>query len=576
MRKLLGLFVALWLLWPSVASAADLEARVSVDRSKIAIGEAITAKFEVIRKGRGAPASPEIPQALADAFDIGRCSQGSMITRGTGGSRQTQSLTCPMFAKKAGKHKLGFFVKDGKKQVKSNVLTIEVTEEAEVETIDPTLEIPTRAQGNMFVWVSTDKVKAYVGEQITFRLDVFEARGAMLLEPALRAPPSFEDFFAEDLPLPAASATTIESRPFNIRPGMRRALFPQRAGPLRISETEVTVGRRRRMKSEPIDIEVLSLPAEGQPPNFSPNNVGEYSIFAAVDREQLQPGEPFTLTITLEGEGNIGVADPGEWPEVPGVRRYDPKSTLDRTVTAGKVGGKRTYSFLMIPERPGPLTIPAHTLHYFSPSKGAYASSQTDALELLVGGDPNAVISTDDEPTDATEVTEPLAPVISTESVPRLAPRARWLNESRWTYGMLAVPLLAMAGLGGGLLWRKLGPDDAARAKAQSRQRRKELIERGQAAVETGEGFYTAIAALLQDVALERAGPQGIGLPRPSLLRLLEKRDVSRDERRKLADLFEQCDAARFGAASGTASERQTILDETLDAVRGISKGATT
>lgn len=106
------------------------------------------------------------------------------------------------------------------------------------------------------------------------------------------------------------------------------------------------------------------------------------------------------------------------------------------------------------------------------------------------------------------------------------------------------------------------------------RARRRERIEAAQAAVESGEGFHGAVSALLQDVALEASGPEGTGLPRPELLRLLERRGVGTEDRRRLESLLEQCDAARFGASAGGADERHAMLDDALAVVRALGKGA--
>ena len=78
---------------------------------------------------------------------------------------------------------------------------------------------------------------------------------------------------------------------------------------------------------------------------------------------------------------------------------------------------------------------------------------------------------------------------------------------------------------------------------------------------------------MLQDVALERAGPSGVGLPRPQLCRLLEQRGVSHDDARRFEALLERCDEARFAGDKGTAEDRQSLLDDALAVVRGVAKG---
>ncbi len=579
MQRLFSAFAfACATLWVGPVLAAGIEASVAVDETTAVVGDVITVEFTVARSDRGDLPTPELPESVAEAFDVGQCGSGTSRSMNIIGGRRSmvtsRRVSCPLTAKKAGSFTIAFSVPDGKKRVTSNSIKVEVTAEAvdRGPLEDPTVEAPSNAAEDVFMWVSVDKKRAYVGEQVSFRLDVYEAR--RFLDASLRTTPSFESFTAQDQPLPEAYTTTVGERPFRVRPGVRKALFPQVAGTATIGAAELLIDRRKRRLSDTIEVEVLPLPADGQPAGFSSNNVGRYQVAAAVDRDEVQPGEPFTLTYTVKGAGNIDVFDPGAFAELPGVRRYDPKTSTRRS-GGTVVGGERTYAFLVIPERPGTLEIPAHTISFFDPEAEAYATASSKVITVVVGGDPTAIVKKDAEASSAAEGTaieEPLAPVVAVETVPRRVPRERWLTQRRWTTGMLSIPLLVLAGLAGGWAWRRFGPDDTARALSKARARRRAHIETAQAAVETGEGFHVAIAALLQDVALDRAGPGGTGLPRPELVRLLEREGVSVDDRRRLESLLDRCDAARFGAASGNADDRNAMLDEALATVRRLAK----
>jgi hypothetical protein len=135
------------------------------------------------------------------------------------------------------------------------------------------------------------------------------------------------------------------------------------------------------------------------------------------------------------------------------------------------------------------------------------------------------------------------------------------------------VPVLTALGLGTGAAWRRFGPDEQARAHARQRARRKVLLDEARAAVSTGEGFHSTLSRLLQEVAVQRAGPEGVGLPRPELLRLLEQRGVEAEVCRKLETLLDRCDAARFGALGADASEREALLEDALELMRASALG---
>lgn len=574
------LVVVLWAA-PSVARAEGITAVVEADETKVLVGDVLTVDFVVSKSSRrGSLPNPELPESISEAFDVGQCGGGTSRSiqniNGRTSVAVSRRVSCPLTARKAGTFKIAFTVPDGKKTVASNTISVEVlaSEEERAPLEDPTVEAPTDAREDVFLWVSTDKKRAYIGEQVTFRLDVYEAR--RFLDVSLRTSPTYEGFISEELPLPELYATTVGDRPFRVRPGIRRALFAQASGTATIGASELLIDRRKRRFSDPIELDILPLPAEGQPPGFSANNVGRFQISAKVDRDEVQPGEPLTLTYAIAGEGNIELLDPGAWASLPSsVRTYDPKVTTERS-RGEVVGGTRRYEFLLIPERSGTLTIPAHALAYFNPETEAYEVAKSKPIEIVVGGDPNAIVrdDADAETEEGSVVEDPLAPVVSMSSVPRELPGARWLDLQRWTLGMLSIPLIVGLGLGGSWAWRRFGPDDAARSRALVRARRRERIEAAQAAVDSGEGFHTAVSALLQDVALEAAGPEGTGLPRPELFRLLERRKVPAEDRRRLESLLDQCDAARFGAGGGDADERHTLLDDALAVVRTLGKGA--
>ena len=69
-------------------------------------------------------------------------------------------------------------------------------------------------------------------------------------------------------------------------------------------------------------------------------------------------------------------------------------------------------------------------------------------------------------------------------------------------------------------------------------------------------------------MALDRAGSDGTGLPRPELMALLSQRGVAAEDLDRLRDLLDRCDAARFGAQSGTRNEREALLEDVLRLVK--------
>lgn len=565
--RALALGTAAPLLWrAAVARAAEVVAEASLSDTTTRVGEPVQLTLSLEVTGARAPADIPWPAALIDDFEVSAVqSVGGWSSNLFGGPQSrvsTRKVSALITPKVAGKFELGFAVEVDGATVESNVPVLEVLPADAKLPENPAGRGPTEAQGPVFLWATVDKERAYVGEQITYALDVYERRSFLGIH--LRKPPSFTDFFTEELPEGEPSIARVGVADYRVRPGLRRALFPQRAGTLEIGAAELSVGGRQRILSPALTVEVLPLPGEGRPAGFSPNNVGRFTIAATVDRTELAANEPVTLRITIAGEGNVKFVDPGPWPEIDGVRRYEPK--VDTELRKGTtLAGERRYEFLLIPERGGALEIPAHELAFFDPAAARYEVVRTEPIVLTVAGGQAA--PPPPEPTPEPEG-ERLSPLVLGSALPRHTPRDRWLTEGRWLWGMLAVPVLAATGLGGAALWRRFGADEQSRARARRRQRQRELVDAAERAIESGQGFHGTLGKLLQELAVERAGAEGVGLPRPELLRLLGSKGVPSSDIDRLRELLDRCDAARFGAQGDSREDRQTLLEEVLDLVR--------
>jgi BatD DUF11 like domain len=551
----------------ATAWAAEVVAEASLSAATTRVGEPVRLTLSVEVRGARAPGDLPWPEALIDDFEVSGIETvggwSGDLFGGPAARVNTRKVSALITPKVAGKFELGFAIEVAGETVESNVPVLEViAADAELPAV-PSVREPTTAQGPVFLWATVDKEKAYVGEQISYSLDVYERRSFLGIH--LRKPPSFTDFFTEELPEGEPVVKRVGTTDYRVRPGLRRALFPQRAGTLEIGAAELSVGGRQRILSPALTVEVLPLPGQGRPPGFSPNNVGRFTIAAEVDRTTLAANEPATLKVTIAGEGNVKFVDPGPWPTIEGVRRYDPK--VETQLRKGTVlGGERVYEFLLIPERGGPLEIPAHALAFFDPAAERYEVVRTEPIALMVEGGTSPAAP---EPAPPPEPEgERLSPLVLGDALPRHTPRDRWLTPSRWLYGMLAVPVLAAAGLGSAALWRRFGADESSRARARRRQRQRELMDAAERAIDSGQGFHGTLGKLLQEIAVERAGSDGVGLPRPELLRLLGHQGVSPADVERLRDLLDRCDAARFGAQSDTREDRQTLLEEVLDLVR--------
>lgn len=567
------------------AAAAEVGVSATLSSTQVEVGESVYLQVEVETDG-GEIGQPRLENLDDVDVESRGTSSGMSVSIGGGRrvSRSTKTFTYVLSPRKAGEFVIDVAVEvDGKLErpaTKPKLI-------ASGEPLKPALEVgkagdvPDDPTQEVIVWPVVDKASVYVGEQIVYELQIWERANANL---SVTESPTFKDFWSENL-LPEdharrrrPSGRFISGINYRVHQTMLRALFPQKAGTLTIGgptiQTQPMVGLfgsggpPKRFVGRSLAIEVKPLPAAGQPPGFRANNVGSFTISAEVDRSGLRQGEAVRLSVRIAGVGNIALVELPELPELPGLRTYEPKPQTPQFVAGNqaRLEGSRVYSVLMVAEEAGELTIPAIELPYFDPATGGYAVAKSKPVVLTVEADPDAApapVAERAKPAAEAddEAAELLAPPIAGGSLERTTPREPWLTHERWWAASLTPPAL----LGFALLGRKLldrfGPDDQRRERNRELSRRKTLLAEAGAAVESGDGFYPKLAAVLQAAAVGRTGGEGVGLTRDRLMRLLEERGVVRAELDELRELLDACDAARFGAGSGDVDQRRAHLD---------------
>ena len=142
-----------------------------------------------------------------------------------------------------------------------------------------------------FIRVVPDKTRAFVGEQVTVGWYLYVTQVPNRFGQV--SEPHTDGFWLEEIPsttppgrLSFSEQQPIAGRNYNVALLFKKALFPLAPGKLTITAMEAEIAQGdffgpmqvRRLKSEPLAIEALPLPAKGAPAHFEPANVGRYEI----------------------------------------------------------------------------------------------------------------------------------------------------------------------------------------------------------------------------------------------------------------------------------------------------------
>ena len=459
---------------------------------------------------------------------------------------------------------------------------------------------PEAASGGSFIRLVTDKQKAYVGEALSATWFLYLNQPADKYDTQVE--PTMEGFWSEDVTLPSRRGgmvlndEVVQGRHYQVGAAMRKALFPLHPGRLTIGPMEAQLSRvdffgtpmrSQRLRSTPTNLEILPLPAQGQPNAFDPANVGTFTFTRRIDRTQVATGEAVTLTLEIAGHGNLRkVALPAP-PKLDGWKTYDPRLQVNIDPGNG-VEGTKSAEILMLPERPGTYQIPGQTLDYFDPAKEKYEQASVPAIAITVTG--GALAGAGGAAPASPPPGAGLENVIAGEIRPihtrgdlRRNLGASFVHSGAFAGVLFAPPLLfvvAVLGLG---LRDKLSADTGATRRRRSRKKVQAHLtaaEQHRRRRDLG-AFYNELDRVVREALSHRLGLPAAGLRMDELREHLGKLGLPDADTARVVALLEDCDRARFApgsmaaddAALGAALERAGEVVAAIEGAPGQPEG---
>jgi hypothetical protein len=441
----------------------------------------------------------------------------------------------------------------------------------------------------LFARVVADKREAYLDEQVTVRFRLYQRADVPILDIAGFEPPVTEGFWREDLGSQRDYTVTIEGESYHVRE-IVWALFATRTGELEIGPGRIVCqipanmrGRRSPLDgffgrgvfdqqsvpltTEPLRIQVRSLPESGRPAGFS-GSVGDYALQAQVDERQVRQGEPFTLTATVRGNGHVQTIGQPLWPAWNGLRVYDSGEAVNASQVEDRITGEKSFKQVLIANRAGTIALDPIRFAYFDPQKKRYVETASAPVSIQVlpaapgGGSGAGVVPVGE---DIRYIHTGIASQLRAAGTGALG--ARHLPH--------VLPLLA---LGAAYIARRRRlaweNDPVRRARRGAHRRAHEaLLELSAQAVasETAAGLREILEAYL-DAWL---GAPVRGMRRSELQGALAEAGLGATHIERVIEHFEWTDEVRLGAGTlaGGVAERLASLGALLDELEGLRAG---
>lgn len=127
---------------------------------------------------------------------------------------------------------------------------------------------------------------------------------------------------------------------------------------------------------------VRAIPKEGRPADFS-GAVGQFSFTADVRPRELKVGEPITVTLHLQGTGNIAAARPSAYAETDLFRAYEARLLGDTPAPSADRGAK-AFEQVIMPRTADLTELPALHFSFFDPDAEHYRTITAGPFPLTV------------------------------------------------------------------------------------------------------------------------------------------------------------------------------------------------
>jgi len=595
--------MAILTLTPSLVLAAKIELEATIDRNTCTVGERLTYTVTVT----GKVTLPDIKPPDFDGFEIVMGpSTSTQIEMINGRVSRSKSLTYTIRPRKPGKLVIQPATASYKRRkYKSKSITVEVISAGQPPTSTSrgsdfdAGQIRHKKLPDVFLSAKVDKDTVYRLEMITVSYDLYFKKNVSNYSfPRL---PQAKGFWQEEFKIPnrpTVRDATVRGVAYKVATLRKVGLFPTRTGALKLEPltADITVElptqtRRRRslwddpffsrnrtevrsVTTQPLELTVLDLPREGRPYNFK-GDVGDFRLRVSYDKNKLAQHEALNVKITIDGRGYLKSIDAPKLNLPDGFEQFDPTVSENITTSGGKMRGKKTYNYLVIPRRSGTFNLKSIQFSYFDPAAGEYKKSRAGGKQITVtpaaesefftgvGAVPEEVAILGSDIRFIKELEAPLSPIV------------RKAYESVWFYIALAFPpLLFLFGLSIEYIARQRASDPAAvRLRKAPEIMRKSLKDASRLISQNRTEDAIALAAHgLTEMTGAVIREPSAGLTSITIENGLKEAGAIDDLTQEVNNLISEADHIRFSGVEIDVEKAKVIIERFRDATVHLEK----
>ncbi|MFQ5864860.1 MAG: BatD family protein [bacterium] len=585
----------------------DLEIKAFVNRTTIGLNQQFELTVEL--SGSDANKAPQPPTPSLDAF-------ASYI--GTSSSQNIQIVNARMSVTKTFTHHF-IAIAVGKFQIDPIRLEYKgktfTTEPIAIEVVDSQTAPQPPGQTNqpstrdaqdisehLFLRASINKRRVFQNEPVIVSYKIYTA--VNVTSYGISQLPNTVGFWTEEFPTPQRPTLydeVLNGRRYRVAEIKKLALFPQGPGtktldPL-IVECEIQVQRRRSrrdifdsffddpffgftrserrtIRSKPISIEVLPLPQNGKPTDFS-GAVGNFAISATVDKKEVKTNEAVTLKLKISGKGNIKILPQPKVNFPTDFEVYDPKVSENIQRQASQISGSKSFEYVLIPRFPGKQTIRPISFSYFDLSSKSYKTLLTDPIEIAVakGDEPLIAVSVGASKEDIKFIGQDIRFIQL--RLPQFHPIGTVFYRKWPFYLFLILPLVLLAGgYGYSKHLEKLSTNLAYARSRKANQMALKRLRKAKNQLSQGNSrlFYGEVSKALMGFIGDKLNVSAAGLITDQVDEMLRQRGINKEIVSEYMSCLQTCDYGRFAPTDSDNSEMKQFFEKAKKAIINLEK----
>ncbi|MFV1958042.1 MAG: BatD family protein [Planctomycetota bacterium] len=324
-------------------------------------------------------------------------------------------------------------------------------------------------------------------------------------------------------------------------------------------------------ESEPLDLVVRPLPAEGRPVTFH-GAVGRFTVEAFLDPavRTSTVGDPLTLVTVVRGEGSFDRVRAPVLEDETGWKTYPPDH---REGKAEDQAGEKTFEQVIVPTDASIQAVPPVVLSYFDPVRETYETARTVPIPLRLVPAPLGRAPRGEARPVAGEATAPASAEQDALVPDRVGDGGAVSTLVPWIRRPVSAPVLGGLGLllGAGLVLTVRRRRRERDPVAEERRRRERAIARARADLDhaVARGDQDAAVAAARRALCDRLARDEAQCE-PSSLTLADVEACWPDAPEAVAEAFEALDAVTYGGAGLGGGGLASLQDAVRRAVEAL------